>query len=207
MNKETHENEEIVHVYDGIEELDNQLPKWWVWLFYIFVAFAPLYMGYYHIFGVGSSSSEKFAKAEAKFAEHVKAMEAQALADGGPKELVPITDEKTLAKGQVAFMTYCMQCHFSDGGGIIGPNLTDDYWLHGDTYADSVHTIQEGVPERGMISWKAVLKPADIEAIASFIYTLRGVAPAKAKGPEGIKLGADGHVLDEKPRMLAPPAP
>lgn len=207
MSDIAHENEEVVHVYDDIEELDNKLPRWWVLLFYICIAFAPIYLGYYHVFGIGDSAAEKYQKAEANFSAAVAVKAAAAAASGEVQVLAPSTDSDVLAKGQVAFMTYCMACHFADGGGMVGPNLTDDYWLHGPTFADTVHTIEEGVPERGMIPWKTMLKPADIEAVASYVYTLRGVAPANPKGPEGMKYDADGNVLDEKPRLTAPPAP
>jgi cytochrome c oxidase cbb3-type subunit 3 len=205
MSDTEYENEEVVHVYDDIEELDNKLPRWWVLLFYICIAFAPFYMGYYHVFGIGDSSAEKYEKAEAKVAAAVAEKEAAAAASGEVKVLEPSTDPQVLAKGQTAFMTYCMACHFTDGGGMVGPNLTDDYWLTGHTFADNVKTIEEGVPERGMIPWKTMLKPADIEAVASYIYTFRGTTAANPKGPEGKKVDADGNVVDEKPRLVAPP--
>ena len=205
MSNTEHDDEEVVHVYDGIEELDNKLPRWWVLLFYICIAFAPLYMGYYHVFG-GPSSAEKYTRSEKAFAEKVAEKEAALAAAGVTKPVEASKDPKVLGAGQAAFMAYCMACHFTDGGGMVGPNLTDEYWLHGNSFADSVHTIEEGVPERGMIPWKTMLKPDDIHAVASYLYTLRGTTAANPKGPEGMKYDADGNVVDEKPRLTAPPA-
>jgi cytochrome c oxidase cbb3-type subunit III len=99
--------------------------------------------------------------------------------------LQPSTNESALmAQGQQIYTTYCAPCHRPDGGGLVGPNLTDDYWIHGNSYTDSVKVIINGVPEKGMLTWRGVLKPQEIQAVASYVYTLRGTTPPNPKPPE-----------------------
>lgn len=172
------------HDADGITELDNKLPGWWLWLFYITIAFGVVYMGYYHVFDVGALTTEKYdneiAAAKEKFPEAFQTVDVSAGAD-----LAPSTDVAVFERGKEIFDANCVACHTADGGGLIGPNMCDDYFIHGGTYADSVRIINNGVVEKGMIAWKAVLKPSDIEAVASFVYRLRGTTPANPKAPEG----------------------
>jgi cytochrome c oxidase cbb3-type subunit 3 len=210
MSEDKQYSEEVVHTYDGIDELDNQLPRWWVLLFYICMIFAPIYMGIYHIFDIGDLSAAKYEKsvaaAEAAVVARTKAEdEAIARGDMAARPTGPSTDVDVLAKGQTLFLTHCVACHFMDGGGLVGPNLTDEYWLNGPTFADNLRTIQDGVPERGMIPWKVMLKPDDIQAVASHVWTLRGKTPANPKGAEGRKYDEQGLVIDEKPRLAAAP--
>ena len=98
--------------------------------------------------------------------------------------LEPSIDPVILAKGQQTFNLMCAPCHRLDGGGLVGPNLTDDYWIHGPNFVDNLKTVINGVPEKGMLSWKGVLKPAEIHAVASYAYTLRGTKPPNPKLPE-----------------------
>jgi len=92
----------------------------------------------------------------------------------GLSALTPASDAATLAAGRQTYAKFCAPCHRVDGGGLVGPNLTDDYWIHGSNYVDTVKVIWDGVPAKGMITWKAVLKPDEIQSVASYIYTLRG---------------------------------
>lgn len=170
------------HEADGIKELDNLLPSWWVWLFWLCNIFGLAYMLYFHVFKLGDLQAAAYAK-EAKAGEELKAA-ALAKFEGTLASLQPSKDPAVLSEGQRVFGTYCAPCHRPDGGGLVGPNLCDDYWIHGSTYLDNLKTIINGVPEKGMLTWRGVLKPNEIQSVASFIYTLRGTHPPNPKPPE-----------------------
>lgn len=171
------------HNYDGIQELDNNLPRWWVWLFYLTIIFSAIYLIYYHVARAGDLQDTEYAK-EMKLGETLKAA-AMGNFESGIASLKPAADPVKLENGRQIYAKFCAPCHRADGGGLVGPNLTDNYWIHGDTYAASVKIIWDGVPAKGMVSWKTVLKPAEIEAVASYIYTLRGAKlEAPGKPPE-----------------------
>ena len=171
------------HEYDGIRELDNKLPRWWVWLFYITIVIAAIYMLYYHVLHLGPLSAEEY-KIEMKAGEQIKAA-AMSKFEAGIPTLQPLTDPVILNQGRATYAKLCAPCHRADGGGLVGPNLTDDYWIHGGKYSDTVNVIWNGVPAKGMITWKNSLKPDDITAVASYIYTLRGAKLATpGKPPE-----------------------
>ena len=181
------------HNYDGIQELDNNLPRWWVWLFYLTIIFAAVYLVYFHVTRTGDLQAAEYVK-ELKSGEQIKGA-AMGKFESSMASLQPSTDAAVLAEGRQTYAKYCAPCHRADGGGLVGPNLTDDYWIHGSSYADSVKIIWDGVPAKGMITWKTVLKPEQIQDVASYIYTLRGArllttgklpenqAPAKPAGP------------------------
>ncbi|HEX7653631.1 MAG TPA: cbb3-type cytochrome c oxidase N-terminal domain-containing protein [Verrucomicrobiae bacterium] len=160
------------HEYDGIQELDNNLPRWWVWLFYITIIFSAVYMVYYHVARVGDLQAAEYSK-EMKAGDAIK-VAAMGNFEATMATQQPSKDEAVLAAGKATYNKYCAPCHRVDGGGLVGPNLTDDYWIHGSTYADSLKVIWDGVPAKGMVTWKTVLKPSEIEAVASYLYTLRG---------------------------------
>ena len=167
------------HEADGISELDNLLPRWWVWLFYVTIIFSVVYMGYYHVFKVGDLQATEFKKESAR-GEEIKSA-ALAKFESSMGTLAPDSDKTVLAKGQQIHLQMCSPCHRPDGGGLVGPNLTDDYWIHGSNYTDTIKTIVNGVPEKGMLTWRGVLKPNEIQAVASYIYTLRGTHPPNPK--------------------------
>ena len=174
------------HEYDGIQELDNKLPPWWLALFYITIAFAVVYIFYYHISGMGMSSHEMYAQemkqAEAAVANY-KATHAAALDESS---VTLAKDDATLSIGETVYKTNCVSCHGGQGEGGIGPNLTDAYWLHGGGIQNVFKTISNGVPEKGMLSWKSQLKPEQIQAVASYILVkLQGTNPPNAKEPQG----------------------
>lgn len=179
----------IDHESDGIKELDNLLPRWWVWLFYLCTIFAIVYMVYYHGFNAGDPQVAKLGvqaaeyQVEWKKGEEIKSA-ALAKFESSIGSLQPSTEPRVISEGQQVYTKLCAPCHRPDGGGLVGPNLTDDYWIHGSTYVDNVKTILNGVPEKGMLTWRGVLKPGEIQAVASFIYTLRGTKPPNAKLPE-----------------------
>lgn len=170
------------HEADGIRELDNKLPRWWVWLFYGTTIYAVFYMGYYHVFNAGNLMAAEYAN-EMKVGDAIKGA-AMAKFENEIGSLKPSEDPAVRAKGQQTFQKLCAPCHRADGGGLVGPNLTDDYWIHGPLFSDNIRTIWNGVPEKGMITWKGVLKPAEIYEVASYIYTLRGTKPPNPKPPE-----------------------
>ena len=170
------------HEADGIRELDNKLPRWWVWLFYITIVFAICYMGYFHVFNAGDLQIAAYEK-DRKAGEELKAT-AVAAFDTAIGTLTPSSDKVVLAKGRQTFVTLCAPCHREDAGGLVGPNLTDDYWIHGSNFVDNVKVIVNGVPDKGMLTWRGVLTPSDIHAVASYIYTLRGTHPPNPKPAE-----------------------
>jgi cytochrome c oxidase cbb3-type subunit 3 len=170
------------HEYDGIQELNNKLPRWWVWLFTLTILFAVGYLGYYHVLGNGRMMEAEYT-AEMKFGAEVK-VKAMTEFENTMASLPPSKDPAILAAGHEMFLKNCAPCHRADGGGLVGPNLCDDYWIHGSNFVDNLQTIWNGVPSKGMVTWKGTLRPADIYAAASYIYTLRGTHPKNPKPPE-----------------------
>ncbi len=185
------------HEYDGIQELDNNLPRWWVWLFYLTIIYAAIYLVYYHVTCTGDLSAAEY-KNEMKAGDAVKSA-AMGKFESSIATLQASKENAVLENGRVIYNKFCAPCHRVDGGGLVGPNLSDDYWIHGSTYTDSVKVIWDGVPAKGMVTWKTVLKPDEIQAVASYIYTLRGAKlatpgklpenqqPAKPAGPSNFE--------------------
>ena len=173
------------HEYDGVRELDNNLPPWWKGLFYLTIAFAPVYL-YFNQFSdyartVDEEYTTEMSLAEARVAAYLSTQE-NVLDESN----VPLLAESdALGRGQVIFTAKCSPCHGKAAEGGIGPNLTDEYWLHGGSVTEVYHTIKNGVPEKGMIPWKNELRPRDIQELASFILSLRGTDPANGKEPQG----------------------
>jgi len=170
------------HEYDGIQELDNKLPRWWVWLFYGSIVFAAVYLLYYHVFGMGELSAAEYDR-EMKIGNALKAGGMSQFEASIPT-LQPSKDPAIVGEGHTLFLQMCAPCHRADGGGLVGPNLCDDYWIHGSNFSDNVTTIWNGVPAKGMVTWKKSLRPSQIYAAASYIYTLRGTHPPNPKPPE-----------------------
>jgi cytochrome c oxidase cbb3-type subunit III len=170
------------HEADGIRELDNNLPRWWVWLFYITIIFAAVYLCYYHVFSMGKLSAAEYEVENAAGEKLKNAAMAKFEATIG--NLEPSKDPAVISAGRQTFMTLCAPCHRADAGGLVGPNLCDDYWIHGSNFTDNVKTIWNGVPAKGMITWKTILNPQQIYEVGSYIYTLRGTKPPNPKPPE-----------------------
>ncbi len=182
MNNDPKEPKLLDHDADGIRELDNNLPRWWVWMFYLCIIYAVCYMGYYHVLKIGKLQAAEYEE-EWKAGEALKSA-AIAKFEATIGTMQPSKDKTELGQGLQIYTTYCSPCHRPDGGGLVGPNLCDDYWIHGSNFVDNVKVIINGVPDKGMLTWRGVLKPAEIRAVASYIYTLRGTSPPNPKPRE-----------------------
>jgi cytochrome c oxidase cbb3-type subunit 3 len=173
------------HDYDGIKELDNNLPPWWIYLFYACIVFSVLYLVRFEILGADDQETElkkELAQAKIEVAEYMKT--APDLMD--EKTVTLISDAPALAEGKTIFETNCAACHRADAGGQIGPNLTDEQWILGGGIKNLFHTITNGGRDgKGMIAWKGTLKPKEIQKVASYIISLKGSNPKDPKAPEG----------------------
>lgn len=177
----------IEHSYDGIKELNNPVPAWFNFLFYGTIIFAAGYLFYYHIGGYGDLQDTEYAKEMATAQVDKKAFLAKS-ADAIDESSVKVDNTPAiLAEGKTIYATNCAVCHGDKGQGIIGPDLADEYWLHGGGINNIFKTIKYGVPEKGMISWEKTLNPKQISAVANFILSLKGTNPPGAKGPQGEK--------------------
>lgn len=175
------------HDYDGIKELDNVLPPWWVGLFYISVIFAIVYMVRFHVFKEYTQAEEFEMEMEIARAEIEKyKLTAPDLLDS--ESVTLLTDAASLAQGKAIYDTNCIACHKADGGGSIGPNLVDEYWILGGGIKNIFNTIMEGGRDgKGMVAWKSIIKPSDAQKVSSYIISLQGTNPPDAKAPEGDK--------------------
>ncbi len=163
------------HDYDGIKELDNNLPSWWLYGFYACIGFALLYLYDYHIAATSPLSAQEY---EIEMQEAVTSVSENTLI----VEVAQLTDEASLASGKKIYDLNCVACHLTNGAGSVGPNLTDEYWVHGGDFNSVVKVINDGVLEKGMIAWKASLNPTQINEVASYLLTL---PKAEGKAPEG----------------------
>jgi len=178
-------NERLIadHDYDGIRELDNDLPPWWKWLFYISVAFGIVYMIRMYVFDADDLFQER--EFEKEMAEAASIMPVQQAVEF---EIKLMTDAASLAAGKETYDKICQVCHLLDGGGLVGPNFTDDYWIHGNTVEKWFEVVETGVLEKGMIPYKDQLSPTQRLEVISYIATLHGTTPANPKAAEGEKM-------------------
>ncbi len=172
------------HEYDGIKELDNRLPPWWLYGFYISIAFAVIYMFRFYFLDMPRQEDE-FQEEMTKAKEEVKVYLASLDNLIDENSVTLSTEIIDLNAGKAIFEQNCAVCHASDGGGGVGPNFTDKYWLHGGDMPSIFSTIKYGVPSKGMISWEAQLSPKKMQQVASYIYMMEGTTPVKAKEPQG----------------------
>lgn len=172
------------HEYDGIRELDNNLPPWWLAGFYISIAFAVIYLLRYHVLQSAPLSAEelKIELAEAEEAKLEYLKNAANLVD--ENSVVLLTEEARILSGADIFKTNCAICHAADGGGSVGPNLTDAYWLYGNDIKDVFKTVKYGT-NNGMTKWDGMLSPAQMQEVSSFVLSLQGTSPANPKDPQG----------------------
>lgn len=175
------------HAFDGIEEYDNRLPNWWLWSLYLACMFSVVYWIHYHVLGTGPSSLEEFHADMAVYAQETSEREArEALAAVSDESLEAMAkDPAVLAAGKETFTTYCLACHKADGGGLIGPNLTDKYWIHGGQPKEIYALVVKGVVEKGMLAWGSVLGKSKCQEVTAFVLTLRNTNAQDGKAPEG----------------------
>lgn len=178
-------NIDLGHDYDGIRELDNRLPPWWLYGFYVCIVFSVIYLWRYHVSHTAPSSLEELAivmeKAEIEKENYLK----KAANNVNENTITYLSDGASLEAGKKIFITACAACHAADGGGLVGPNLVDDYWLHGGSMSDIFKSIKYGWPEKGMKSWKDDYSPVQMAQISSYIHSIKGIKPATAKEPQG----------------------
>lgn len=182
------------HNYDGIRELDNHLPPWWSWLFRITVIFGVIYILVYHVFESAPLQTEAYQIEMAEAEAAIQARQAALVASGEAfdESTIEFSDDPgILASGESIFKRQCAACHREDGGGGIGPNLTDQYFLHGASISEIYNTIKVGVPDKGMISWEPVLSAEQMRDVSSYIITLVGTNPENPKAPQGDLIEGD----------------
>jgi cytochrome c oxidase cbb3-type subunit 3 len=174
------------HQYDGIQELDNPIPAWFMYLFYATIIFAVCYILIYHVFG-GQLQYDEY-KTEIVQADAAKKVYLSKQANRVDENTVKlVSDPAVIAAGQVIFKQTCSPCHGDKAQGTVGPNLTDDYWLHGGKISDLFKTIKYGVLAKGMPTWEKQLSPKQISDVANYVKTLHGTNPPGAKEPQGTK--------------------
>ena len=200
--KPIEEEGEIIldHNYDGIRELNNELPPWWVYMFYATIIFAVVYMARFHIFGGYDQDTEyvtEITLAKAEIEAYKK--NAKGLVDVNTVEI--LTDASDISAGKTLFETNCVACHMADGGGGIGPNLTDKNWILGGGIKNVFNTIAEGGRDgKGMIAWKQTLKPEQMAQVASYVLNFEGTTAANPKAPEG-EIWIDPHTTADAPEV------
>ena len=171
------------HNYDGIQELDNPLPGWWVQTFIWTIIFAIGYYCYYEL-GNGPSLQSELKQDMAQIESQIIASKGQGFQNDEVLKLV--TDSEKMKGAAKAFTEKCVSCHGDHAQGVIGPNLTDHYWIHGDGKPGSIATvINAGVLDKGMPAWGALLSRDDILSLAAYIVSLKDSKPAGAKAPQG----------------------
>jgi cytochrome c oxidase cbb3-type subunit 3 len=173
----------VIHEIDGIEEYDNKLPNWWLYILYGSIVFA---FGYWFVYHVAGFADLPLAAYEA---EQDKAAAAGPKKTGGVVTAETLTtlakDRGTVAQGKRVFSQTCAPCHRADGGGVVGPNLTDEFWLHGGAPDKIYKTITEGVPDKGMVAWGPQLGPDRVQAVTAYVISIRGTNVSNGKAPQG----------------------
>lgn len=174
------------HEYDGIQEFDYPAPFWWQLFFYISIAFGFGYYIYYEI-GGGMSSDQRIQEALAD----VYRIQIQNQPQGPDVKvlLALVKDPEGLKVGKEVFISKCASCHAPDGGGLVGPNLTDRYWIHGQGEVQGIYkVVHDGVLDKGMPAWAALLKDSELNSVVSYVKTLQGTQPQTAKAPQGTEV-------------------
>ncbi len=172
------------HNYDGIQELDHVLPRWWLGILYATIVFAAWYAGYY-MSGMGPTPQQELAVA----LKQIGSLKPAVVSAGDAQKealLAAFRDTQKLNHGKEVYLAKCMACHADKGQGVVGPNLTDDFWISGKgTLGDIFNVVTNGVPEKGMPAWGPVLKPDELIDVVAFIHTLHGTNPPNPKAPQG----------------------
>ncbi len=189
---------ELDHDFDGIKELNNPIPFWFNLLFYTTIAVAFVYLLVFHVFEVGSLQGKEYetemANAEISRQEYIK--KAGNLID--ENSVVLLTDKNKIHEGAEIFTSKCVVCHGDKGEGKVGPNLTDEYWLHGGDVKSIFKTIKYGVPSKGMVAWQNSMNGSQMQELASFILSLQGTNPPGGKDPQGDKVVSTSPSTNDK---------
>ena len=182
------EDQVLEHDFDGIREYDNRLPNWWLFILYASIVFALGYWLFYHTVHAGRLPVARY---EYEMGRAAEAQLAKASAGGLTEQSLLLMAQvpARVAEGQALFTQYCVVCHGAQGQGVVGPNLTDGAWIHGGRPLEIHKTVTDGVPAKGMAAWGRQLGPKRVEAVVSYVLTLRGTN-APGKGPEGVAVGA-----------------
>ncbi len=175
------------HEYDGIQELDNPTPAWFMYLFYGTIVFAFVYLMVYHVLGVGQMQDEEYKTEMAAANKQKEEFLAKSGSNIDENSVKLTTDAGALASGKSIFTASCAPCHGVQGQGVVGPNLTDDYWLHGGTISNVFKTIKYGVTDKGMPNWDKQLSPQQISDVANYIKSIHDSNPPNPKEPQGQK--------------------
>ena len=172
------------HDYDGIKELDNPAPTWWT---VSFIAFIVIGLGYYGYYEFGPGHSIRYELAHEMQELELRASARKGMESVDTNQLVALVkDTSAVSLGKGVFASKCVACHGAQAQGVIGPNLTDDYWLHGDGTVGAIYQIvKEGIPEKGMPPWGPILKADELMKVAAYIRSIRGSNPGNAKAPQG----------------------
>jgi cytochrome c oxidase cbb3-type subunit III len=187
------------HDYDGIKELDNNLPPWWIYGFYFTIIFAVVYLFHFHVTHTGKLQLAEYNEQIEQGKRDVEAYRKKAANLVDENNATALTDGGSLAAGKATFSTNCAACHGANGEGGVGPNLTDDFWIHQGDIKDIFKTIKYGYPEKGMKSWEQDLGARQIHEVASYVKSLKGTNPANAKAKEGelyVEKGAKAETAD-----------
>ena len=173
----------LEHDYDGIQEYDNPMPRWWLWLFYASIVFVPVY---YFLPGEMGARVGNVASYEADVAAHLASQPVPVIATLSDSTILSfVADRERVDEGKKVFTKNCVACHRADGGGLIGPNLADSSWIHGGA-PSAIHTIiSEGVLAKGMPAWGRLLKQEEVDDVTAYVITLQGTNPPSPKAPEG----------------------
>lgn len=172
------------HNYDGIQELDHPLPRWWVWLFYLCIIFSVFYAGYYMV-GPGPTSAQELEMALAEI-DSKKAPSPGDAAETDETFVAWMMEEANVQSGHDIYNAKCAACHGDKGQGLVGPNLTDDHWIHGGGKLTAIaKVIREGVLDKGMPPWNQLLKPDEVKSTIAFIIKMHGSNPPGAKPAQG----------------------
>tara|TARA_R110002126_G_scaffold142546_5_gene288445 strand:+ start:2922 stop:3776 length:855 start_codon:yes stop_codon:yes gene_type:complete len=185
--KAIEEEQEIIldHNYDGIKELDNSLPPWWVYMFYATIVFAVVYLVRFEVMD-GDTPEMEYQQAVAQAKMEVEKYKSSSPDVFDVANLTLLTDASDLKRGRAIFNLNCASCHLKDGGGSIGPNLTDEHWILGGGIKNVFNTVYKGGRDgKGMISWNKTLKAEDIAKVSSYVLSLQGTTPAKGKAAQG----------------------